>query len=133
MPHNLLCYLLLLLLYVLVHLGLKDEVISNDLVFTVFLHRLFLCFHLFDLLNFLETVPRILLKVIIVSLLFVTLLLNQIYILCLDIQYLLAFYQYHLLKLFFYINSKVKLNLQVFVYLKFLKLVLNLMHINIHQ
>lgn len=136
MPHNLLYCLLLLLPFWLVHLGLKDEAISSDLIFIVFPHRLFLCFQfysLLNLLNFLERVHHILLKVRVSDLLFAALLLNQIYNLCLDNQYLLVFYQYHLLKPFFYINFKVESNRRGFVYLKFQELVSNLMHINTHR
>ena len=136
MPHNLLYCLLLLLLFGLIHLDLKDEAISSDLVFIVFLHHLFLCFRfycLLSLLNFQERVHHILLKVRVSDLLSTALLLNQIYNLYLDNQYLLAFYQYHLLEPFFYINFKVELNQEGFVYLKFQELISNLMHINIRQ
>ena len=136
MPRNLLYCLLLLLLFGLIHLDLKDEAISSDLVFIVFLHHLFLCFRfycLLSLLNFQERVHHILLKVRVSDLLSTALLLNQIYNLYLDNQYLLAFYQYHLLKPSFCTDFKVKLNLEGFFYLKFQELISNLMHINIRQ
>jgi hypothetical protein len=136
MPHNLLYCLLLLLLFWLVHLCLKDEVASSDLIFITFPHRLFLCFHFYfhlNLLNFQGKVHHNLLKVTFLNLLFTTLLLNQIYNLFLDNRYLLSFYQYHLLKPFFYTNFKVKLIQEVLVYLKFQELISNLVHIDTHQ